>query len=202
MVLRISCGTIRSSIIVIGLVLGGCRGESAPAIEPPTRLGPAHDDAIVGSEVRDAATPDAVDPADDARQTSSDGRPESPAPEERSPPPVGTPLASDAIAASFRRWWVTFSRDQLASHPDREWLDQRVDATTTPRARSCDELAEHVRQRAPAGSPELLYGDASALEGRTDRCWWLHHDGMLDSGLGAALGSDGRVLAVWIVLEG
>jgi hypothetical protein len=70
------------------------------------------------------------------------------------------------------------------------------------KAEACDELAEHVSARAPVGSPELLFGDPSALRGRTDRCWWLHHDGLLSTGLGAALASDGRVLVVWVVLEG
>jgi hypothetical protein len=115
----------------------------------------------------------------------------------------GPPLAADAVAPAFGRWWVPWSKAQLAAHPLRVTLDEHVaSGKPTVRSEACDELAEHVRERAPAGSPELLHGDPSALLGRTDRCWWLHYDGIMGPGLGAALTTHGRVLVVWIVLEG
>ena len=118
------------------------------------------------------------------------------------PAPAGPPLAAEAVVPHFQRWWKAWSGEHMATHPLKATLDERVAAAGTVRSEACDVLAEHVSARAPAGSPELLFGDPAALRGRSDRCWWVHHDGMMGAGLGAALASDGRVLVVWVVLEG
>ena len=183
---RISCGMIRrqgvlaSVLVVAGL--GGCRGEAAAPSEPPK--------AVVGS----GAPPITKE----APMTTVSPIPE-PEPE---PEPAGVPLTAEAVTPHFQRWWSKWSPEHLASNPLRVTLDERVAAGGTVKAEACEVLADHVSARAPTGSAELLFGDPAALRGRTDRCWWLHHDGMMGAGLGAALASDGRVLVVWVVLEG
>lgn len=127
--------------------------------------------------------------------------PPTPAPPPSHTPP-GPPLAAAEVAPAFQRWWAPWSSEHLRAHPLKQGLDERVAAGGHAKPQACDALAEHVTERAPAGSPELLYGDPAALRGRGDRCWWLHHDGMMGPGLGAALASDGTVLVVWIVSEG
>jgi hypothetical protein len=193
---RISCGMILRRGIAIGVVLaGGCRGETAPVSEPPPAAtrGPSPSAAPQEREPTRAE-------ADGKEPTMTTPEP-SPAPD-TAPVPLGPPLAAGEVAPAFQRWWATWSSEHLAAHPLRARLDERVKAGGNAKAEACDVLAEHVRGRAPVGSPELLYGDPAALLGRSDRCWWLHHDGMMGAGLGAALASDGRVLAVWVVLEG
>lgn len=107
-----------------------------------------------------------------------------PTPDPSSAPPLGSMLAPDAAVPTFRRWWATWSGEHLAANPLRDRLDELVARGGTARTEACDVLAEHARERAPVGSSELLYGDPAALLGRTDRCWWLHHDGMMGPGLG------------------
>lgn len=170
------------------VLVGGCRGETAPS-EPPKAGEPAP------SELAPAKAP--APPSEQSEPTPMTTTPPSPEPE-----PPGPPLAAEAVVPHFQRWWKAWSRGHLASHPLRATLDERVAVGGTVKAEACDALADHVKARAPAGSPELLHGDPAALRGRSDRCWWLHHDGMMGPGLGAALGSDGRVLVVWVVLEG
>lgn len=118
------------------------------------------------------------------------------------PAAPGPPLSATDVVPTFQRWWKAWSPEHLASHPLRVTLDERVAAGGRAKQEACDVLAEHVSERAPTGSPELLLGDPAALRGRGDRCWWLHHDGMMGPGLGAALASDGTALVVWIVSEG
>lgn len=188
---------IRSESIMIALVLGGgCRGDPRSEPPPAPSRAPVEDEASEQSSTMQDPAADLQAPEDVVE------KPPMTTPETNVPPPLGPPLSTDAVVPSFRRWWATFSGDQLTSHPLRATLDERVATGGTVRAEACDTLAEHVRERAPKGSPELLHGDPASLDGRTDRCWWLHHDGMLGPGLGAALASDGRVLAVWIVVEG
>lgn len=119
-----------------------------------------------------------------------------------SPPPPGPPLAAADVVPAFQRWWTPWSSEHLAAHPLKARLDELVTAGGHAKQEACDVLAEHVAARAPAGSPELLLGDPAVLRGRSERCWWLHHDGMIGAGLGAALAADGTVLVVWIVSEG
>ena len=109
---------------------------------------------------------------------------------------------ADAVVPHFQRWWKVWSSEHLATHPLVATLDERVAAGGHAKQEACDVLAEHIAERAPAGSPARLFGDPAALRGRSSRCWWLHHDGMMGPGLGAALASDGTVLVVWIVSEG
>lgn len=116
--------------------------------------------------------------------------------------PPGPPLAAAQVVPTFQRWWKPWSSEHLAAHPLEDRLDELVAAGGHAKQEACDVLAEHVAARAPTGSPELLLGDPAVLRGRGDRCWWVHHDGMMGPGLGAALASDGTVLVVWIVSEG
>jgi hypothetical protein len=188
MAYRISCGMIRSALaLVIGLA-AGCRGETAAPSEPPK-----------------AATAEAGRGAAKAPEAEPERAPEE-APVTTTNPPTpertGPSLSTEAVVPHFQRWWKEWSAERMATHPLRGRLDELVAAGGTVKAEACDVLAEHVSTRAPVGSPELLLGDPAALRGRSDRCWWVHHDGMMGAGLGAALASDGRVLAVWVVLEG
>lgn len=176
----------RAAIVVT--IAGGCRGEAAAPSEPP----PA-------SAAAPSPSPAKTEPAASKAPAEPPMTTPEPSPEPASP---GPPLAPEAVAPHFQRWWAAWSKEHLAAHPLRATLDERVAAGGTVKAQGCDALAEHVQARAPLGSPELLHGDPAALRGRTDRCWWLHHDGMMGAGLGAALASDGRVLVVWVVLEG
>jgi hypothetical protein len=183
---RISCGMIhrllrRAAAVVV--LAAACRGEVAPS-EPPPATAPAEPTAASAG----------VEPRKEEATVTAPSHPD--------PPPPGPALAPEAVVPHFQRWWATWTKEHLATHPLRVTFDERVAAGGTVKAEACDVLAEHVAERAPAGSPELLYGDPSALRGRSDRCWWLHHDGMLSAGLGAALGRDGQVLVVWVVLEG
>jgi hypothetical protein len=204
---RASCGTTFSVVYGLGLLLAGCRGETTPKSEPPRSVASQEAEpkpSVSTGEVPAQATETPLDgtehgsttrPSDDAKALSQTVA------EEVAPVP-GPPLSREAVASTFRQWWATFSPELAGPESARRTLDDLVKAGSTPREEDCAELAEHVRQRAPFGSPQLLHGDPSALEGRTDRCWWLHHDGFMGPGLGAALASDGRVLAVWVVLEG
>lgn len=182
---RISCGMIQrrcSAAVMLLVITGGCRGEPAAPSEPPK------------------ATTPAAGPSP-ATTKKDEPMPTTPAPT-AAPEPLGPALAAEAVAPAFGRWWAAWSKEHLATHPLRATLDERVAAGGTVKAHACDELAAHAHERAPVGSAELLYGNPAALRGRTDRCWWLHHDGMMGPGLGAALASDGRVLVVWVVREG
>jgi hypothetical protein len=118
------------------------------------------------------------------------------------PQPSGPALAAEAVVPHFQAWWKTWSSEHLVGHPLKARLDERVAAGGTAKEEACDVLAAHVEERAPAGSQELLYGDPAALRRAGERCWSVHHDGMMGPGLGGALANDGAVLAVWVVLEG
>lgn len=188
---RISCGMIHRGFVLASVLCfaGGCRGEAAAPSEPPPAPGAAAPSAPV-----EASAPARETPKEPPMTTTP-----VPSSEPASPGPA---LAAEAVVPHFQRWWAAWSKEHLAAHPLRVTLDERVAAGGTSKPQACDALAEHVRERAPLGSPELLHGDPAALRGRTDRCWWLHHDGMMGPGLGAALASDGQVLAVWVVREG
>ena len=192
---RISCVMIRSSGALASVLavacLGGCRGEVAAPIEPPK--------AAV-SEPSPRKQPDEhAPPLAGTQEPSMTTPPRAPRPANE---PPGPPLAAADVVPTFQRWWNAWAPEHLASHPLRDRFDELVAADGHAKPQACDELAEHVSARAPAGSPERLFGDPAALRGRGDRCWWLHHDGMMGAGVGAALASDGTVLVVWIVSEG
>ena len=172
-------------MVLVGLLASGCRGEAAAPSEPPK----------AGEAAKPAeSSPEGTQTTKEAPVTTTTPSPE--------PEPAGPPMAAEAVVPHFQRWWKTWSAEHLVGNPLRDRLDARVAAGGTVKSEACEVLAEHVKARAPVGSPELLFGDPAALHGRTDRCWWLHHDGMMSTGLGAALASDGRVLVVWVVLEG
>ena len=117
-------------------------------------------------------------------------------------PEPGPPLTADTVVPHFQRWWKQWSSEHLAAHLQKATLDERVAAGAAAKLEACAVLAAHVEERAPVGSPELLFGDPATLRGRGDRCWWLHHDGLMGPGLGSVLASDGTVLVVWVVREG
>lgn len=191
MACRISCGMIRSgrALAIVIALAAGCRGETAPS-EPPK---PATAEAGPGAAKVPEPEPEPVRAPEEAPVTTTN-----PSTPER----TGPSLSTEAVVPHFQRWWKEWSAERMATHALRGRLDELVAAGGTVKPEACDVLAEHVSTRAPVGSPELLFGEPDALRGRTDRCWWVHHDGMMGAGLGAALASDGRVLAVWVVLEG
>jgi hypothetical protein len=196
MACRISCGMIHSGVAIAIVLAGaaGCRGDASAPSEPPRDVGAA--EAGAGEAKAREAEPSAQGTqTTETKEASVTTTP--PTPE-----PAGPPLSTEAVVPQFQRWWKTWSVDAMAGHPLKARVDELVAAGGTVKAEACDVLADHVTERAPMGSAELLFGDPAALRGRGDRCWWVHHDGMLSAGLGAALASDGRVLAVWVVLEG
>lgn len=183
----------------LALPVVGCRGDAAAPSEPPKsdvpkRDAPRSEVAVTNASAANAREP-AADPGASEEAAVTTTRPPTPAPE-------GPPLAADAVVPHFQRWWKVWSSEHLATHPLVATLDERVAAGGHAKQEACDVLAEHIAERAPAGSPARLFGDPAALRGRSSRCWWLHHDGMMGPGLGAALASDGTVLVVWIVSEG
>ena len=195
---RISCGMIRregarASVLVLASLVSlvsmmiACRGDAAAPSEPPKAAG--------GEPSSGAATP-APTPAAEASMTTPDP---DPPPGDVAP---GPPLAAADVGPAFQRWWTPWSKEHLATHPLKDRLDELAARGGTVKEQACDALADHVADRAPAGSPERLLGDPAALRGRGERCWWLHHDGLMGPGLGAALASDGTVRVVWIVSEG
>jgi len=194
MACRISCGMIRRKIaIAIAVVLAGaCRGEAAAPSEPPKAVGVVAEPAGSSKEARE------LEPSVEGTQTTKEASVTTTPP---SPEPLGPAMAADAVVAHFQRWWKPWSDEHLATNPLKARLDERVAAGGTVNTKACDELADHVSARARAGSV-VLFGNPSALHGRSDHCWWVHHDGMMTTGLGAALASDGKVLVVWVVLEG
>jgi hypothetical protein len=196
MAFRISCGMIRRAVVLAMVLASGCRGEAAAPSEPPKASAAAKPaEPSRAGETREAEpSPEVTQTTKEASVTTTPPSPE--------PEPAGPPMAAEAVVPHFQRWWKTWSAEHLASNPLQARLDGRVAAGGTVKTQACEELADHVSARAPAGSPELLFGDPAALRGRADRCFWLHHDGMMSTGLGAALASDGTVLVVWVVLEG
>jgi hypothetical protein len=194
MACRISCGMIRRAVVLAVMLAAGCRGGAAAPSEPLTAAGAAEPS---GSMEKARKVEPRAEGTQRTKEASVTTTPPSPEPE-----PAGPPLAAEAVVPHFQRWWKPWSNEHLAANPLKEELDERVAAGATAKSEACEQLAAHVSARAPVGSPELLFGDPAALHGRTDRCWWLHHDGMMSTGLGAALASDGRVLVVWVVLEG
>jgi hypothetical protein len=193
MACRISCGMIRSGLALVLALAAGCRGETAAPSEPPKAA--AKTEADREPDHGAAKVP----------ETEAERAPEE-APVTTTTPPIpernGPSLSAEAVVPHFQRWWKEWSAAHMATHPLKGRLEELVATGGTVKSQACDVLAEHVSTRAPMGSPELLFGDPDALRGLGDRCWWVHHDGMMGAGLGAALAIDGRVLAVWVVLEG
>ncbi len=201
---RASCGTILRSrprrsarsrarvpalALAWGLVAAGCRGE-------PTRTASGVEAPATGHEAGRRAA-EAPAPPEPTPMT----RPAAPTPPPADAEPPGPPLAAEEVVPTFRRWWAPWSKAQLAGHPLQATLDERVAAGGTVRSEACGWLEAHVRERAPEGSPERLYWDLAKIA-QDAPCWWIHHDGMMGPGLGAALTRDGRVAAVWVVREG
>jgi hypothetical protein len=198
MACRISCGMIRRAVVLAVVLASGCRDEATAPSEPPkaAEAGKPAEPAEPSSpgKTREAEPSAGTQTTKEASVTTT--------PPSAEPEPAGPPMAAEAVVPHFQRWWKTWSGEHLVGNPLRDRLDKRVAAGGKVKSEACEVLADHVKARAPVGSPELLFGDPAALRGRTDRCWWLHHDGMMSTGLGAALASDGRVLVVWVVLEG
>lgn len=195
---RASCGMIHKGV-AMAVVLGGCRGEMAtPSEAPKAATAPSQSAAEDREAVPNEASEETVvtSPRPSPPPESSSSPEPSPLPE-----PPGPPLAAADVVPHFQRWWKVWSSENL-TNPRKATLDARVAARGTVEAEACDVLGEHVKKHAPVGSPELLFGDPAALLGRGDRCWWVHHDGRIGPGVGAALASDGTVLVVWVVLEG
>jgi hypothetical protein len=167
-------------VLVFVAALIGCRDAASPS-EPPATGTTEREQAL------DAPAPATSEPSPDPSPT---------------PEPVGAPIGREQVVETFQRWWTPWSLERLATHPLRAQLDALVAAGATLTSDSCDRLAAHIDERAPSGSPELLFGDTARLREGAETCWWLHHDGMMGPGLGAALASDGQVWVVWIVSEG
>jgi hypothetical protein len=178
---------IRRATVLAVVLAGGCRGEASAPSEPP-KAAEAAKTAETAEPAESAAKAREAESSAEGTQTKEASVTTTPP----SPEPAGPPLAAEAVVPHFQRWWKAWSPEHLATNPLQARLDELVAAGGTVKAQACDVLADHVEERAPTGSPELLYGTPAALRGRTDRCWWLHHDGMMGAGLGAALASDVR----------